>query len=131
MSKPLTAEEFPLYWAKLINDGRLEDVISLYHENIVLMPTFSPKTIRDEAGVRDYFVQLAARKGLNVKLHENTVNSVSMGNDKFAVNGIYSFEFELEGAMLSFPARFTFVIDLTDEHPIAHHHSSQIPRTLS
>ena len=47
------------------------------------------------------------------------------------VNGIYDFQFLMDGTLLTFPSRFTFVIDLEKESPILHHHSSQVPRTLT
>jgi len=125
------ASEFPAYWAGLINKGAVEEVIALYNNKATLMPTFSPHMVRDEKGLTEYFTQLASRSGLEVALHAETVEVVEVGGSVFSLNGIYSFKFEVDGTLLTFPSRFTFVVDLSDDAPILHHHSSQIPRTLS
>ena len=122
---------FPAHWAQCVNDGRLDAVIALYHPDAVLMPTFSPHAAATPDAVKDYFTQLATRQGLAVSLHDNTVHALQTGPQGHVVNGIYDFRFDVDGALLTFPSRFTFVIDLALDSPILHHHSSQIPRTLS
>jgi hypothetical protein len=131
MTLDVTADGFPALWSGYINDGRVEDVIALYADEAVLMPTFSPRSLRGGDGVRPYFEQLAAREALEVTLHTETVRSLCVQEDSHLVWGIYSFAFVIDGTRLTFPARFTFSIDLARDKPILHHHSSQIPRTLS
>ena len=131
MKQTVQARDFPQFWANCINAGRIDDVVGLYSENAVLMPTFSPHAARDEAGLRAYFTQLSSREELGVKLHENVIDCLRIADDGYVVNGIYSFQFKVDGTLLTFPSRFTFVIDLARERPILHHHSSQIPRTLT
>lgn len=131
MKVNIEASKFPAFWAGLINDGKVEETIALYTERASLMPTFSPHTIRDEAGLIDYFTQLASRPGLSVSLHEKTVDTIQVSDSVFSLSGVYSFKFEVDDTLLTFPSRFTFLIDLASEAPILHHHSSQIPRTLS
>ncbi len=130
MSTQLTAATFASHWATLINTGDLEGVIALYNENSSLLPTFSPHVVTEAADLRDYFVSLGSREELEVKLHENTVKSAQLSDHSHIIHGIYSFNFRMDEASLSFPSRFTFVIDLSSANPIIHHHSSQVPRVL-
>ncbi len=131
MDIPKEATDFAAFWAGLVSDGRVADVVSLYDAEATLMPTFSPHSLRTRDEITDYFTQLAAREGLEVELHEETFAAAELSDGLFGLSGIYSFHFEVDGTSLTFPARFTFVIDLQRDAPILHHHSSQIPRTLS
>ncbi len=131
MPAVIEATDFPAFWADLVNRGRIDDLLALYHRGAVLMPTFSPHAAKTRDELKDYFTLLASRQGLHVKLHENTLDCLRTGGQSHVVNGIYEFEFEVDGTRLTFPSRFTFVIDLGEESPILHHHSSQIPRTLT
>ena len=131
MPQAVEAPDFPAFWASYINRGRIEDLIALYHEGAVLMPTFSPHAAKNEEGLRDYFTLLLSREGLSVSLHEETLDCLPIDEQTYVVNGIYDFKFSVDGTLLTFPSRFTFVIDLERERPILHHHSSQIPRTLT
>ena len=123
--------DFPAFWADCVNRGAVDELVGLYHAKSVLMPTFSPHAAKNGEQVRAYFEQLASRAGLGVSLHDGTVDCLAVGGGGHVVSGIYSFQFEVDGTLLTFPSRFTFVIDLAQDAPILHHHSSQIPRTLS
>ena len=109
----------------------MDDLLALYHEDAVLMPTFSPHAVKNEEGRRSYFTQLCSRENLVVTLHEKTLDCARTGDRTYVINGIYDFKFSVDGTLLTFPSRFTFVIDLGQESPILHHHSSQIPRGLT
>lgn len=124
------ASGFPALWAGYINNGQLDKVIALYNENAVLMPTFSPNPVTDTQGLTNYFTNLASKKGLNVKLEEETVVCLHIEAQSYVINGDYAFAFQQDGALQTFPSRFTFVIDLAKEQPILHHHSSQLPTPL-
>lgn len=109
----------------------MEAVETLYSQHAVLIPTFSPHTVGAPEGIRNYFEQLATRDNLKVRLHEKSLRKQSISNQVHALSGIYTFEFEVDQVLLAFPSRFTFVVDLSLENPILHHHSSQVPRNLS
>jgi hypothetical protein len=117
-------------WVNALNTGRLADVLALYAEDAVLLPTFSPRVLRTAERRREYFERLSAQPGLNVSLHENTLRVQNVGTLEIC-SGIYLFRMEIDEAMLSFEARFSYVIDPQAAHPILHHHSSQIPRNLT
>lgn len=131
MQSDKKAQEFPAFWIDRVNAGVLDDIVSLYNDAAKLIPTFSPHGFKNREGITGYFTQLLAKEGLTARLHEASVFCQPIEGDWHVVSGIYSFEHILDGDLLTFPARFTFVIDLSDESPIHHHHSSQVPRTLS
>ena len=123
--------EFLEFWAGVINQGRIDELVALYCNGAVLMPTFSPHSVRNEIDLRYYFEGLAAKKSLQVRVHENDLDCLKIEKHCYVVSGIYDFSFEVDGAIRTFPSRFTFVIDLENENPILHHHSSQIPSSLT
>ena len=125
------AEEVLFQWVSRVCSGNADDIAELYHESAVLVPTFSPHTVTAPEGVRNYFGQLASRDGLGVRLHSKALRKQSLSETVYALSGIYSFEFEVDQVLLSFPSRFTFIIDISFPKPILHHHSSQVPRNLS
>ncbi len=125
------AEEVLFQWVSRVCSGSPDDIAALYHESAVLVPTFSPHTVVNTEGVRNYFGQLASRDGLGVRLHNTALRKQSFSDTLHTLSGIYSFEFEVDQVLLSFPSRFSFMVDISLERPILHHHSSQVPRNLS
>jgi len=126
-----TARDVLDTWIESVNTRQLDRVLSLYSTDHILLATFSPHVIRDDAATQQYFVQLASREGLNVRLHERTLTEQVLSDHSSVLSGIYTFSFEIDGEPLSFASRFSFVVDLAESQPIRHHHSSQIPRTLN
>jgi hypothetical protein len=124
-------EEVLFQWVSRVCCGKPSDIASLYDEGAVLIPTFSPHTVSSPFAITGYFEQLATREGLGVRLHNKALRKQSMSDTIHTLSGIYSFEFEVDQVLLSFPSRFTFVVDIAKEKPILHHHSSQVPRNLS
>lgn len=124
-------EEVLRAWIDAVNNLQLDTVLALYSTDRVLLPTFSPHMIRDDASLRQYFEALASRKGLQVRVHERTLTEQVLNDHSSVICGIYTWNFEVDDEPLNFASRFTYVIDLQDDRPIRHHHSSQIPRTLN
>ncbi len=118
-------------WIEKVRGGDLDGVVAMYAANSVLLPTFSPHRIASEGGLREYFAALFTREQLQVDLHEASLRILPMSGTSYALVGIYSFSFVVDDDRLTFPSRFTFVIDTATSDPILHHHSSQVPRTLS
>lgn len=125
------AEDVLSSWITGICTGAIDEVESLYHENAVLIPTFSPHTVNTTEGIRQYFDQLATRDKLQVRLYDKSLKKQFLGGNAWMLSGIYAFEFEVDQLLLIFPSRFTFAVNLDNEKPIVHHHSSQVPRNLS
>jgi len=123
-------EELIKKWLDAVNAGDVNTVLGFYNEKAVLIPTFSNRILGKPAQIKEYFDRLAGREGLSVALHDKTLVSQPSGEDIYALSGIYCWRFMLDAEMLSFEARFTYLLDISQERPILHHHSSEIPRML-
>ena len=117
-------------WMKAVNDGNVENLLSLYDNEAVLIPTFSNRLLNTPEKLRDYFEKLGSREELSIALHEKTLIIQELGNQIYSLSGIYNWRFAVDGELLNFEARFSYLIDISKQNPILHHHSSQIPRTL-
>lgn len=124
------AEDVLKQWMDAVNNGDLEGLVALYADNAVLIPTFSSRLLNAPEKIRDYFQKLASREDLSIALHEKTVIVQPIHANVVSMCGIYCWRFSIDGEMLSFEARFSYVLDLSAEKPIINHHSSQIPRVL-
>ncbi|RXK84645.1 DUF4440 domain-containing protein [Chlorobaculum sp. 24CR] len=125
------AEDVLAEWISGICAGEIDNVARLYHEQAILIPTFSPHTVSTPQGIRHYFEQLATRDNLQARLYEKSLRKQCLGGTAWILSGTYAFEFEVDQLLLTFPSRFTFAVNLEHERPIVHHHSSQVPRNLS
>ncbi len=114
-------------WAEAINEGRTEDVTSLYSERAVLVSTFSPFPINSHDSIRDYFINLHSRPGAGVSISKESINEQTIEGGISILSGMYTFHFEEDAKEIQCDARFTFVIDTNLNSPILHHHSSQRP----
>ena len=117
-------------WMDAVNTGDLEGLLALYDERAVLIPTFSNRLLSRPEVIRDYFSKICSRDELSIALHEKTLNVQQVGGAIYAMNGIYCWRFAVDDELLSFEARFSYMLDLARARPILHHHSSQIPRML-
>ncbi len=124
-------EEILELWLKNVNEMKVDDIVGLYDDDCTLLPTFSPKSMGSRQEIREYFEQLSTRKDMSVELHSGTVSTSAIGESKYVIMGIYSFHFNVNDAQLTFPSRFTLILDTSGSKPILHHHSSQIPRALT
>ena len=127
LTKP---EDILRQWMQAINNGDVEGLLSLYADGAVVIPTFSNRLLSTPARIREYFEKLGSREELSIALHEKTLVVQSLNEQRYAMCGIYCWRFALDGELLSFEARFSYVLDLSLPRPIIHHHSSQIPRML-
>lgn len=118
-------------WIECINHQEIDRIVDLYNDMSTFMPTFSPHRISKHREIKEYFLQLSKRPEMRAELHQETLKIVEIDAKKYILTGIYSFHFIVDDAKLTFPSRFTFILDISKEKPILHHHSSQIPRTLS
>ncbi|MBU2884364.1 DUF4440 domain-containing protein [Gilvimarinus agarilyticus] len=117
-------------WMQAVNSADVAALLQLYDTDAVLIPTFSNRVRNTPEKLRDYFEQLAKRPELSIALHEKTLTTQDLSNQIFALGGIYNWRFAVDGEVLNFEARFSYVLNLNKPSPILHHHSSQIPRTL-
>jgi hypothetical protein len=117
-------------WTSGVNSGVLDQVVELYDESAVLLPTFSNRRLSDLPRIREYFEKLFRHEEVQVSLHEKTLVTQALSESIYSMSGIYRWEMEIDGEPLSIEARFSYVLDLESPTPIMHHHSSQVPRML-
>lgn len=117
-------------WMQAVNNGDVESLLGLYDSQAVLIPTFSNRLLNAPDKLREYFEKLGSREELSIALHEKTLIVQELKNPIFSLSGIYNWRFIVDGELLNFEARFSYLIDLSRPSPILHHHSSQIPRML-
>jgi len=117
-------------WIELVHKRELEKISALYDHNAILVPTFSDSMQNTPEKIREYFKRLLSRKNLKLTLHPKTIRTQQLNAILFVVSGIYQWKFNVEDELITYEARFTFVIDVSKESPIIHQHSSQIPRMI-
>lgn len=125
-----TPRDILAQWMKAVNDGDVENLLGLYDSQAVLIPTFSNRILNTPAKLREYFEKLSSREELSIALHEKTLIIQELQNQVALMSGIYNWRFSVDGELLNFEARFSYVLDMSRHSPILHHHSSQIPRML-
>lgn len=125
-----TPREILDQWMQAVNEGDVETLVALYDSEAVLIPTFSNRVLDTPEKLRDYFEKLGSREQLSITMHENTLRTQTLDNNIVVLGGLYNWRFVIDGELLNFEARFSYVIDLNKSNPIVHHHSSQIPRML-
>jgi hypothetical protein len=117
-------------WMRCINKFNIDEVLSLYAAEAVILPTFSDMILNNPGQIRSYFEKLGQRRALEIALHEKTVNTQFLEYGKSIIYGIYSWKFMVDNELMTYEARFSFLLDLEKSSPIIHHHSSAIPRMI-
>lgn len=121
-----STREFLAAWVNAVNGGDLEGVLGLYAENAVLLPTFSSEVMSAPAQIRGYFENVSSNDSVEVVVREDTVISQE-GAEGGAILGIYDWFIQKDGERREVAARFSYLVDLTADSPIRHHHSSALP----
>ncbi len=100
-------------------------VLELYHENAILLPTFSPVICTNHEQLYNYFKNLITLPTLSIR----TDDFLSAECNNLIINsGIYTFQYLSNGRPVIVPARFSFVYKKYDEKwLILNHHSSVLP----
>src|SRR6266850_7864474 len=117
-------------WMQRVNDGDVDGIVGMYDERAVLIPTFSNRLLVQPSMIRDYYERLCTRDDLSLALHEKTIAARAAKDGIVALCGIYAWRFAIDGELLTFEARFSYLLDVSSPRPILQHHSSQIPRML-
>ena len=116
----LTANELLQKWTSAIKNGDPKQVTKLYHENGILLGTFSPKERVGHELILEYFESL-----LKSPVEVQIVSEHSHVFESAVVNsGLYNFI--TDGKIIN--ARFSFVYSKNDDGwKIISHHSSVLP----
>lgn len=124
------AQDILEQWVHAVNEGNTEKLLGFYDSEAVLIPTFSNQMLNTSEQLREYFKKLDVREGLRVKVHDEHLIVQHLENEIVVLSGTYNWRFSVDGELLNFEARFSYVMDLSKPNPILHHHSSQIPQTI-
>ena len=117
-------ESIVAHWAEHLNNGNLEHLLDMYHIEATLLPTFSPNLLSTPEKIKEYFVRTIKDQALVEIDHDSTIKK-KLSENIYLMTGFYIFYLGKDRKR-EFKSRFTFLIDLTNERPIQHHHSSQI-----
>ena len=112
------------HWAKYFNNGNLERLLDMYHIEATLLPTFSSNLLSTPEQIKEYFVRTIENQA-SVEIDNGRTIKKKLSENMYLMTGLYIFYLDNDRKR-EFKSQFTFLIDLTTERPIQHHHSSQI-----
>jgi len=112
------------HWAEHLNNGNLDRLLKMYHIEATLLPTFSPNLLSTPEQIKEYFVSTIENQA-SVEIDNGGTIKKKLSENIYLMTGFYIFYLDNDRKR-EFKSRFTFLIDLTTERPIQHHHSSQI-----
>lgn len=123
----LADPQVPIY-NKLIhnvNTKNLDGVLSLYHENAVLVPSFSSRTRRNKEEIKDYYETLFKVDNLVLTKEEIYLNKTE---GQRIDSGVYEISWDNSGSRTSYQLNFMIVIenDKIIAHQSSYHHSNNI-----
>jgi len=127
-SRDQSPENIIDHWAEYFNSGNLEGLLDMYHEEATLLPTFSPNLLSTLEQIEEYFVRTIEHQA-SVEIDDGKIIKKKLSENIYLMTGFYIFYFD-NNRKREFKSRFTFLIDLSTEKPIQHHHSSQISESL-
>ena len=127
-SRDQSPENIIDHWAEHFNNGNLEHLLDMYHEEATLLPTFSPNLLSTLEQIEEYFVRTIEHQA-SVEIDDGKIIKKKLSENIYLMTGFYIFYFD-NNRKREVKSRFTFLIDLSTEKPIQHHHSSQISESL-
>ena len=121
----MTPENIIEQWANCFNNADMKAILSLYHEHAALLPTFLPKLLESNNEIKGYF-DVAFNGGASVEINVKDAIKKKLSGDIFLMTGSYVFCLGSKGGK-KYLSWYSFLIDLSDDLPIKHHHSSRVP----
>ena len=112
-------------WADFFNNADMKAILSLYHDNATLLPTFLPKLLESNNEIKGYF-EVAFNRDASVEVNVENAISKELPGNIFLMTGSYVFCLGSRGGK-KYLSWYSFLIDLSDDSPIKHHHSSRVP----
>ena len=112
-------------WADFFNNADMKAILSLYHNNATLLPTFLPKLLESNNEIKGYF-EVAFNGDASVEVNVEDAISKELPGNIFLMTGSYVFCLGSKGGK-KYLSWYSFLIDLSDDSPIKHHHSSRVP----
>ena len=124
-SRDQSPENIVDHWAEHFNNGNLERLLDMYHEEATLLPTFSPNLLSTPEQIEEYFVRTIEHQASVEINHDKTIKK-RLSEDIYLMTGRYTFCLKSKNNT-KYLSLFTFLIDLSADSPIKHHHSSRVP----
>ena len=112
-------------WASFFNNGDLDGIMNLYHDNSTVLPTFLPNLLSTPEQIEDYFVRTIEGQA-SVEIDDSQTIKRKLSENMYLMTGAYVFCLKKK-SNTKYLSWFTFLIDLSVDSPIRHHHSSRVP----
>jgi len=113
------------HWAQHFNNGNLESLLDMYHEEATLLPTFLSKALSNPEQIEDYFIKTVESQA-SVEIDDSKTINKKLSENMYLMTGRYTFCLKTKDN-IKYLSWFTFLIDLSVDSPIRHHHSSRVP----
>ena len=113
------------HWAKHFNNGNLERLLDMYHIEATLLPTFSPNLLSNLEQIEEYFARTIEHQA-SVEIDDSQTINKKLSENMYLITGAYVFCLKNK-SNTKYLSWFTFLIDLSVDSPIRHHHSSRVP----
>ena len=113
------------HWVEYFNNGNLECILDMYHEGATLLPTFLPNLLTTPEQIEDYFVRTIEGQA-SVEIDNSKTINKKLSENMYLMTGVYIFCLNKKNDK-KYLSWFTFLIDLSVDSPIRHHHSSRVP----
>ena len=124
-SRDQSPETIVDHWAEHFNNGNLECILEMYHKDTTLLPTFLPNLLSNPEQIKDYFVRTVEHQA-SVEIDDNQTINKKLSENMYLMTGRYTFCLKKKSST-KYLSWFTFLIDLSVDSPIRHHHSSRVP----
>ena len=113
------------HWVEHFNNGNLECILDMYHKDATLLPTFLPNLLSNPEQIKDYFVRTVESQA-SVEIDDSQTINKKLSENMYLMTGRYTFCLKTKDN-IKYLSWFTFLIDLSVDSPIRHHHSSRVP----
>jgi hypothetical protein len=124
-SQIVSSESIISQWAEYFNNGNLKGILSMYHKDSTLLPTFIPRLLSTQEQIKGYF-ELAIKGQASVEVDINKTIKKELPGSVYLLTGSYVFNLKSKGDK-KYISWYSFLIDLSCDSPIRHHHSSRVP----
>ena len=115
-------------WVCAVNSGIVDDIIACYCVDASLFATFDEKPLKSREDIRNYFLNFTSKEGAGVCIDEASTSLISLDDSFYLATGLYEFYFRKDINLVRHPARFTFIVEVSQKEKIIHHHSSLVPK---
>ena len=113
------------HWVEHFNNGNLKSLLDMYHKGATWLPTFLPNLLSTPEQREDYFVRTLEGQA-SVEIDDSQTSKRKLSENMYLMTGAYVFCLKKK-SNTKYLSWFTFLIDLSVDSPIRHHHSSRVP----